>query len=397
MIRLGVVGHGYRMSRMIKLRMREIMPDLRIVAIIDPDEQGARDRLDECDRDSVIFYNNLDEMVRKANLDALAIGTRCNLHTPYAIQAAKYDIPLYLEKPVAINMEQAIQLEYAYENSRCNVIVAFPLRVTPMLERVQKLIDDGQIGTPYHICAVNFKNGIDFYDTWYRDYSITQGLFIQKATHDIDYIRYLMKSPIVKVAATWTRGKVFGGNKPEGLKCSQCNDADTCPESPLNRKVNQSGVNSPRYASGDHLCLFAKDLGSPETGMNEDSSSIMMQFESGAHGVYNQAFYARRDATTRGSTIMGYNGTIKFDWSENELKLTCHHSPFSSVWKGAETLAHYGGDMGLNVAFRNMIKNETKPKTTIWDGIQSIYVCLAAKQSAESDKFVTVRQVGSVK
>ncbi len=397
MIRLGVVGHGYRMSRMIKLRMREIMPDLRVVAIIDPDQAGAKDRLDDCDKDDVVFYDDFDEMMKKANLDALAIGTRCNLHTPYAIKAAKYDIPVYLEKPVAINMEQAIQLEHAYENARCQVLVAFPLRVSPLFERIMKFVDEGQIGTPYHICAVNFKNGIDYFDMWYRDYETTQGLFIQKATHDVDYIRYLMKSPIIRVAAMWTRGKIFGGNKPAGLKCSQCNESDTCPESPINRKRNHSGVNSPRYASGDHLCLFSKDIGTPETGMNEDSSSIVMEFESGAHGVYTQAFYARRDACTRGSTIMGYNGTIQFDWMKNKFKLTCHHSPFTSVWKGAKTMAHYGGDSELSRDFFNMITGKGQPRATIWDGIQSIYICLAAKESAESGTFVNVRQVGSVK
>ncbi len=377
--------------------MRQIMPDLRVVGIIDPDEQGARERLDECDKNDVVFYSNLDEMAQKANPDALAIGTRCNLHTPYAIEASKYDIPVYLEKPVAINMEQAIELEHAYENARCQVVVAFPLKVSPLFEKIKSLINEGKIGKPYHICAVNFKNGIDYFDMWYRDFNTTQGLFIQKATHDIDYILSLMDSPIKRVSAMWTRGKIFGGDKPAGLRCSQCDEADVCPESPINRRRNHSGVNSPRYASGDHMCLFARDIGNPEEGMNEDSSSILMEFESGAHGVYNQVFYVRRDAATRGATVTGYDGTINFDWMRNKFKLTSHHSPFTSVWKGAKTMAHYGGDDELAYDFYRIITGKGKPRTTIWDGIQSIYVCLAAKQSAEQGEFVDVRQVGSVK
>ena len=85
MIRLGVIGHGSRISSLIRQVFREITPDIRIVAIVDPDQEGARSRLDECDVNDAVFYQTTDEMMRKADLDAVAIGTRCNLHTPYAI------------------------------------------------------------------------------------------------------------------------------------------------------------------------------------------------------------------------------------------------------------------------------------------------------------------------
>ena len=130
MIRLGVIGHGLRMSSLIKKCWREVEPDLRVVGIVDPDQEGARSRLGECDREAVVFYKDLKAMVDKAKLDALAIGTRCNLHAPYAVEAAQYDLPLYLEKPVAVSMEQAVALEKAFNKSKCEVVVSFPLRVS---------------------------------------------------------------------------------------------------------------------------------------------------------------------------------------------------------------------------------------------------------------------------
>ena len=107
MIRLGVIGHVGRMSGVINHALREVDPDIQVVGVIDSDEKGARERLAESDRKDVVFYRSLDKMVREAKLDALAIGTRCNTHTPFAIKAARYDLPLYLEKPVAISMAQA--------------------------------------------------------------------------------------------------------------------------------------------------------------------------------------------------------------------------------------------------------------------------------------------------
>jgi hypothetical protein len=41
-----------------------------------------------------------------------------------------------------------------------------------------------------------------------------------------------------------------------------------------------------------------------------------------------------------------------------------------------------------------VVRGKAKSKTPIWTGIQSVYACLAAKESAERQEYVTVRQVG---
>ena len=154
MIRLGVIGYGSRIHGMIDSNLCKVAPDLRVVGILDPDEQGVRTRLADCDRDAQ-FYKDLATMIRHAKLDALAIGTRCNLHSRYAIQAARYDLPLFLEKPVAITMRQATALEKAFATSRCLVVVSFPLRVSPLCELARQYVEDDAIGTPVHIAATN--------------------------------------------------------------------------------------------------------------------------------------------------------------------------------------------------------------------------------------------------
>jgi len=389
MIRLGVIGHGGRISGVIKHCLRPVEPDIRVVGIVDPDEEGARARLDERDRADVVFYRNLKEMARKARLDALAIGTRCNLHAPMAIQAAAYDFPLYLEKPVATSMKQAAALERAFEKSRCQVVVSFPLRVSPLCVLARKLIEEGAVGSPEHVLGVNYvPYGTGYFDGWYRDYSITQGLFLQKATHDFDYLTYLMGSPIVRVMAMATWGHVFGGKKRAGLVCSKCDEADTCLESPQNRKRNLSGG-----AGGDHPCVFGRDIGTPEAGMNEDSSSALIEFASGAHGAYAQVFYSRRDAAARGATVSGYLGTVGFDWYTNQLRRVRHHAPFTDVTKAGEGQSHFGGDSELAIDFINLIKGKGESRTPVWTGIQSVYACLAAKESAQTGRSVAVRQV----
>lgn len=391
---IGVVGFGKRIREILYTSLKEVYPDFHVTGIVDPDEKGARERLlsDE-DKEKVVFYDTLDEMVRKAKIDILCIGTRCDLHTPYAIQAAKYDIPLLLEKPVAINMEQALELEKAFENTKCRVVVSFPLRLSTLGNFTKNMVDNGVVGDPMHVMAWNYvPYGAVYWEQGYRNYDITQGLFIQKATHDFDYIMYVLGMPILRVGTMATFQKVFGGKKAAGLVCSKCNEAETCLESPENRMKNRSG-----YHTGDHPCVYSIDCGTVETGTNEDASSAVFELPSGRHGVYTQVFFTRRDAHARGLTISGYMGTLKLEWYESQINLVRHHQPFSEVINTDKGLPHFGGDLDLA---REMVKvvrhSDYTSIAPIETGIASVYVCLAAKESYQTGKFVNVRQVGQV-
>lgn len=389
MVRLGIVGFGRRMRDVVD-SLRQIDPNVKIVGIVDSDKKSCLSKLSDDEKGTVVFYENLDQMATKANLDGLAIGTRCNSHSPYAVQASKYDIPLFLEKPVAISMEQALLLEKAFDKSKCEVVVSFPLRVSPLCRLAKTYIQKGAIGSCEHICAVNYVvYGTVYWEQEYRNYDITQGLFLQKATHDVDYMSYLMGSPIVRVAAMATKGKVFGGNKPKGLICSKCEEQAVCLESPQNRKRNCSSE-----LLDDHLCVFGSDCSNSRGETNEDSSSALVEFASGAHGVYTQVFFSRRDAKKRGAIISGYDGTLSFDWYKNELQHVQHHAPFTSVSKVDYGATHWGGDVELASDFLGVIKGTAKSRCSIWEGLQSVYVCLAAKESAAKGEFVKVRQIG---
>lgn len=369
--------------------LRDLDPEVRVAGIVDPDESGVRGRLAACDQKDVVFYESVDAMVGEAGLDALAVGTRCNLHAPYAVQAAKWDLPLYLEKPVAISMEQALALERAFEHSRCQVVVSFPLRVSPLCVLARKYVEEGAVGTPVHVTAVNYvPYGTCYWEDGYRNFEITQGLFLQKATHDLDYLMYLMDSPIVRVAAMASWGRVFGGTKEAGLVCSACDEQETCLESPRNRRRNQTSG-----GRVDHPCVYSVDCGSPQSGTNEDCSSALVEFESGAHGVYAQVFYSRRDAAARGATVSGYMGTVGFDWYTNELRRVRHHAPFTATERATGDASHFGGDLELGSDFLGLIKGSAVSRTPIQTGLRSVYTCLAAKESAQTGQFVEPRQV----
>jgi hypothetical protein len=87
-------------------------------------------------------------------------------------------------------------------------------------------------------------------------------------------------------------------------------------------------------------------------------------------------------------------GTLGFDWYKNELRHVRHHSPFTATDRAAEGMSHFGGDAQLADDFIGIVRGQTKSRTPIGTGLRSIYTCLAAKRSAESSRFVDVRQLG---
>ena len=238
--------------------------------------------------------------------------------------------------------------------------------------------------------------GICFFDTYtYQSFSHTHGLFTQKATHDFDCMMFVMGSSITRVGCVTSYGRVFGGHKHSGLKCSECEETETCLESPMNRRMNGSdpGEGGVFSAPGDHLCPFSLDVGTPETGMNDDSSTTVMEFASGAQGCYVQVVYTRRDTGQRHHIYSGYHGTLQLDWYKNEVRRVRHHEPLTDLTAVGGN-SHALGDYALVRNFLDIIQGKGKPFSTLQHGLQSIYACLAAQESSLTNQFVEVRQVG---
>lgn len=365
MIRLGIIGLGQRLAHMLTC-FQASSPSLRVVGIVDPDREGALARLPESERGHVRFFDTLDELLREVRPDALAIGTRCNLHAPIAATAAKSGLPIFLEKPIATSTAQALSLELAFARSRSEVVVSFPLRVSHLCNMVKARVEGGEIGRLEHILGVNYvPYGEVYFKSWYRDYQTTQGLFLQKATHDFDYLAFLAGAPIVRVAAMAQQGRVF-----------------------RDRSLEPSG--------GDDSRLYFENIGYPATGMNEDSSSALLEFANGIQGLYTQVFYTKHEAQARGATLSGPQGTIRFDWYQNELKVHSHTEAKTVTDRPPEGLNHFGGDGVLADNFIAVIEGRAASLSPLSIGLQSVYACLAARESAETGRFVNVQAVTSL-
>lgn len=376
-MKIGIIGYGTRMHYFLD-RLLELERGVQVAAVADIDPGKAKALLERkgSAADGVRYYADPDEMLEKEKLDGVMIGTRCSLHTEMAVKVMARNLPLFLEKPVGISMADLTRLREASARSTSEVVVSFPLRNTPIARLVKEIVDSGRLGTVEHVQAVNnVPYGGVYYHDWYRNEAETGGLFLQKATHDLDCLNFLLGMEPVAVAAMESK-RVFAGNKPAGLRCGDCDEYYSCPESPyVLKRVAQE------ESTGDG-CAFAIDTG------NHDSASVLIRYASGMHAVYSQNFYARKEAGRRGARLIGYKGTVEFDYYRDEVKVFMHDSPRMETYKlEAAKLPHFGGDAALAVNFLGVMRGEERSATPLAMGISSALMCLMAERAAKSDVY----------
>lgn len=402
-IQVGVIGYGVRID-MLMDQLRDCYEDARVVAVADPNPErvkalmqktGSRkkqhdleiDKIDgqlrKCpmDPEEIRFYITAEEMLEKESLDGIMVGTPCNMHAKYAALVLQAGIPLFLEKPVGVCRDDLEDLKKWVGKEKKPTVVSFPLRATRMIQEAKRIIDEGTIGKIDHVQAYNDVGyGYVYFHDWYRNEAVSHGLFLQKATHDVDLINYLTGEQAVSVCAMKSK-QIFRGDMPAGLRCSQCDRTKECMESTYN--IVKTRNDTPR----SDYCCYAEDTG------NEDSGSMLVCYESGMHAVYTQNFFARKKAARRGARLYGYLGTLEYDFVRDEILVYDHMSDkVTRIEFHTPTDGHGGGDQVLIQNFVDIMQGKTKESiATLNAGIESAQICLAAKTASETMEYQIIR------
>lgn len=378
MKRIGFIGFGLRSETMLKA-FRALEADICVAAVADPRHaQIAPGMKDDPYFAHTRWYEDAEELLACDDLDGVFIGTRCPLHTPLACRVLKTGMPLFLEKPVCISREQYEALREAGRGQEKRVVVSFPLRFSTITLEMEKLVRSGSLGRLTMVQAVNnVPYGSVYYHSWYRDPAQTGGLFLQKATHDVDYIRFLTGETPVSVCAA-TAKLYYRGDRPAGLRCPDCPDYRTCRESSyvVGRILKED-------VQGD-ACCFAKDTG------NEDGAAMILTMESGMIVTYSQNFTVKKGAGRRGARLIGTDASAEFDFYTARIREDRYLTPQTVTRQFCFPNGnHFGGDEALALEFLRVMDGQPS-RSDLTDGLRSAAVCLAAREAAQSGRFVTI-------
>lgn len=297
-IKLGVLGADRRGS--IALLAHQPENGVRVTAAcsLHPANLGAYQ--EQCGADTLIT-KDYREVLARPEIDGVFVCTPDYLHAEHAIAALEAGKHVFLEKPMAITIEDCDLIIRTAKETGQKLYVGHNMRFFPVLRKMRELIASGRIGRVEAIWCRHFISygGDAYFKDWHSERKHTTGLLLQKGAHDIDIIHWL--------AGGHTRRVVGMG------KLSVYNEVRD------------------RRVGGSEVVVFNQDNWPPlsQTGLSpvidvEDHSMMMMQLDNGVQASYQQCHYTPDDC--RNYTVIGTEGRIENygDHSSPEKWATVH-------------------------------------------------------------------------
>ncbi|MCI0477442.1 MAG: Gfo/Idh/MocA family oxidoreductase [Anaerolineales bacterium] len=193
-VRIGMIGAG-RMAHQHAECLAEI-PEARIVAVADTAPGQARAL---AERWGAAVYSDYSAMLDHGKLDAVYICTPTGTHPQTAVAAAERGLPFFVEKPLALTMEDAWRITRAVEQARVMSCVCYHWRYTNAVIKAQEIL----AGRALALTAAQWWWTLPPI-MWLRDKDLGGGQVVDQTTHLTDLCQ-LFGGAVSKVYAAYSQ------------------------------------------------------------------------------------------------------------------------------------------------------------------------------------------------
>ena len=148
-LKIGIIGTGWIAEAHIQSYKQ--MEDVEIVAAADLIPGKAEKFMKRFGVEGVRFYPSHKEMIDNEELDGVSVCTYNTQHAAPTIYALEHGIPVLLEKPFSVTLEEAEAVCRAEKASGKFVSVGFQPRFDANMQMIKKIVDSGVLGKIYYI------------------------------------------------------------------------------------------------------------------------------------------------------------------------------------------------------------------------------------------------------
>ena len=142
-------------------------------------------------------YKKAEDLIVDDEIDAVYIATPPDSHTYYGLMVAAAGKPCCIEKPMAPNYEDSLQIYNAFLQREVPLFIAYYRRSLPRFDQIKHWIEAGEIGqirqVRWHLAkppSMIDKSGAH---NWRTDRAVAPGgYFDDLASHGLDLFVYLM-------------------------------------------------------------------------------------------------------------------------------------------------------------------------------------------------------------
>lgn len=411
-----VVGAGHR--AMVYSQLAIDRPDLlKIVGVADPNPVRRKMVMEKFGFSEDMCFRDAAELASKGKLaDAIINGTMDEQHIETAVPLLNCGYDMLLEKPFAVDENEALLLKECAEKNNSKVMICHVLRYTPFYYSIKERIARGDIGeviniqttehVSYHHLSTSYVRG-----KWANSKKSHTTMLLAKCCHDIDLMMWIMsETKPVQISSFGSKYQFKPENAPEGagnICMVDCPLVDTCVYSTKRLYIDHPDrwafyvwdklehIENPTIE--DKIALMKSD--SPYARCiykcdNDvvDHQSVVVNFESGATGTHNMVGGSAQ--SLRKIHIIGTKGEIFGNFEESKftvLKINpspdahneeCDVEEVDLMVTGDMVGAfggHGGGDERLSEDFVKFIRGEEPSLacTSIFDsmaGHMSVYM-----------------------
>ena len=140
----------------------------------------------ECDMHSLAMHNP----------DIISVLTPSGFHAQHVISLAHYGIPIIVEKPMALTLEDADAMIAVCERHGTPLFVVKQNRFNLPIVLLREVVDSYMLG---HIrsatVCVRWCRRSDYYRDWHGTWSMAGGVLANQASHHIDLLQWMMGEP----------------------------------------------------------------------------------------------------------------------------------------------------------------------------------------------------------
>jgi len=196
-VRTGILGFAHGHVGMYCNRWRE-QPELGVKVVAGWDHDAARAE-SSCSGFGIDNEPSAEALVSRSDISAVVIAAETSMHADLVELAAAAGKAIVLQKPMALEMDEADRIVAAVNKAGVPFTMAWQMRVDPHNVKAKSLLESGEFGRVFmvrrrHCLGTQFMP--NFEQMWHVQPELNRDIFADDAAHPIDFLYWLLGKPV---------------------------------------------------------------------------------------------------------------------------------------------------------------------------------------------------------
>ena len=195
-VKFGVIGLGY--VGKIHLRHCLRLSNVDLVAVSDLSKKALKDAKAAGVKKTFTDY---EQLLKEPDIEAVIIALPTHLHMQCAKQAAEAHKHIFLEKPIAIDLNEAKEIVATAQRNSVKLMVGYPLRFNARFRELKAKMESGILGDVEIAYATYISSGPFFHradgytpvpvpEWWFNKKLTGGGVLVDLGSHIINLMRW---------------------------------------------------------------------------------------------------------------------------------------------------------------------------------------------------------------